>query len=38
MSRLIARTDVLHVGRVGSLALPWLEPALLFKDSEHRIQ
>jgi hypothetical protein len=27
-----------HVGRVGSLALPLLESALLFKDSEHGIQ
>jgi hypothetical protein len=27
-----------HMGRVGSLALPLLEPALFFKDSEQSIQ
>ncbi len=37
MSRLITRT-LASMGRVGSLALPLLEPALFFKDSEHGIQ
>ena|SRR5581483_1886134 len=27
-----------HMRRVSSLALPWLEPPLFFKNSEHGIQ